>query len=99
MKNLFIIAIAAVFCLSAAPAWAKPQQECPVIGGPINKNVYTDYKGKRIYFCCNGCPEEFRKNPEKYMDKMKKEGVELENAPTAPAPGSAPPQAQKSQQP
>jgi len=54
---------------------------CPVMGGEVDKNVYVDYKGKRVYFCCTGCVEEFNKNPEKYMDKMRKEGVILENSP------------------
>jgi YHS domain-containing protein len=25
-----------------------------------------DYKGKSFYFCCEGCPSEFKQNPEKY---------------------------------
>ena len=27
----------------------KPQTVCPVLGGKINKDVYTDYQGQRIY--------------------------------------------------
>lgn len=26
-----------------------------------------DYHGKSFYFCCMGCPAEFKQNPEKYM--------------------------------
>jgi len=52
------------------------------MGGPINKNIYVDYKGKRIYFCCPACPEEFKKDPDKYMKKLEAEGVELEKAPS-----------------
>lgn len=37
------------------------------MGGKIDKSVYADYKGKRIYFCCAGCPETFLKDPEKYL--------------------------------
>ena len=33
----------------------KPQFTCPVMGGPINKKLYYDYKGYRIYVCCQGC--------------------------------------------
>jgi len=57
------------------------QEKCPVMGSTINKNVYTDYNGKRIYFCCAGCDKTFQKDPEKYMGKMKKEGVVLEATP------------------
>lgn len=69
-----------------APAQAQtPKQTvCPVFGGEINKDIYVDYKGKRIYFCCEGCDEEFKKNPEKYLEKMKAEGITPEKIP-APA--------------
>jgi YHS domain-containing protein len=59
----------------------KPQTKCPVLGNPINKDIYTDYQGKRIYFCCASCPQEFKKDPAKYMKKMEEEGVTPEAAP------------------
>ena len=59
------------------------QDKCPVMGGTIDKNNYVDYQGKRIYFCCTACPDEFKKNPEKYMKKLKDQGVVLEDAPKA----------------
>jgi Cu(I)/Ag(I) efflux system membrane fusion protein len=46
------------------------QTTCPVMGGPIDPNVYTEYKGKRVYFCCKGCDKKFMENPEKYLDKL-----------------------------
>ena len=58
-----------------------PQTTCPVMGGKIDKNVYTDYQGKRIYFCCSGCPDDFKKDPDKYMKKLEEQGVVLEKAP------------------
>ncbi len=39
-------------------------------GNPINKNIFVEYKGKKVYFCCKGCPEEFLANPEKYVAKL-----------------------------
>jgi YHS domain-containing protein len=74
-----------------AAAEAKPapqaatQTKCPVLAGDINKEVYADYKGKRIYFCCAGCDAEFKKDPEKYMKKLKEQGVALEPAPAGAA--------------
>ena len=63
-----------VLALAAGPALAadqpKPQTLCPVLGGNIDKKVYADYQGKRIYFCCQGCDAEFKKDPEKYMKKI-----------------------------
>ena len=57
------------------------QTTCPVMGGEINKEIYTDHKGKRIYFCCEACIETFKQDPEKYLDKMKAQGVTPENTP------------------
>lgn len=46
------------------------QTVCPVMGGTIDKNVFTVYQGKKVYFCCPGCIEEFEKSPEKYLSKL-----------------------------
>ena len=59
----------------------NPQTICPVQGGKIDKNVYTDYQGKRIYFCCSGCIDDFKKDPEKYLKKMEEQGVTPEKSP------------------
>lgn len=47
--------------------------ECPVMGGGVGKDTpYTaEYKGKKIGFCCAGCVDAFKKNPEKYIGKIK----------------------------
>ena len=63
---------------------AKAQTTCPVMAGnPINKSIYSDYKGKRVYFCCGACPGMFAKDPEKYIKAMEDAGVKLEAAPAA----------------
>jgi YHS domain-containing protein len=46
------------------------QTTCPVMGGAINKDIFVEYKGKKVYFCCNGCPDTFKANPEKYISKL-----------------------------
>jgi YHS domain-containing protein len=63
-------------------ALAAPETKCPVYGGDIDKKVYTDYKGQRIYFCCSACIEIFNKDPEKYLKKMQAEGVTPEKTPS-----------------
>lgn len=30
------------------------------------KKMFADYKGKRYFFCCSGCPETFNKDKDKY---------------------------------
>ena len=85
MKKFKAIILAlALIAFVAGSLWAadpKPQTTCPVLAGNVDKNVYADYKGKRIYFCCKGCDAEFKKDPEKYMKKLQEEGVSLEPAP------------------
>ena len=51
-------------------AAAIEQTTCPVMGNPINKDIFTEYKSKKVYFCCAGCKEEFEKEPEKYIAKL-----------------------------
>lgn len=77
-KLLFIISLALVISYSL---FAAPQTKCPVLDGPIDKKVFVDYKGKRVYFCCAGCEKEFNKDPNKYLKKMEADGVKLENTP------------------
>ena len=48
------------------------QKVCPVTGKPIDTTVFTDYEGRRIYFCCNMCPPKFDKDPQKYLGMMDK---------------------------
>lgn len=55
----------------------------PVTIANAEKNhMYVDYKGKRYYMCCDGCPQSFKKDPAKYaktatgfpIPKAKKKG-------------------------
>jgi YHS domain-containing protein len=55
---------------TAVAATDTEQTVCPVMGGKINKEFFTEYKGKKVYFCCPSCKPEFEKNPEKYIGKL-----------------------------
>ena len=51
------------------------QTICPVMKAPINraqlnKELYTEYKGKKVYFCCPSCKERFEQAPEQYLSKL-----------------------------
>jgi YHS domain-containing protein len=47
------------------------QTMCPIMdGNKIDKNVFVEYKGKKVYFCCAACKGEFEKDPEKYIAKL-----------------------------
>lgn len=47
---------------------------CPVSGEKIEEGsaVTYEYKGKVYSFCCEGCVEEFKKDPDRYIEKMEK---------------------------
>jgi len=84
MKKLALICAAAILALAlAGPGLAagKTQTTCPVLAGNLDKNLYVDYQGYRIYFCCSGCDTEFKKNPEKYLKKMQDAGITPEKSP------------------
>ena len=46
------------------------QELCPVTGEPIDKKVFVEHDGKKIYFCCEKCVATFKKDPEKYLAKL-----------------------------
>jgi YHS domain-containing protein len=85
MKKFIGIIMIAAFCLSLSigTACAKPQETCPLMGGAINKEIYADYNGKRVYFCCAGCIAPFNKEPEKYIKQLENAGVELDTSAVA----------------
>ena len=46
------------------------QTMCPVMGKPIDKDIYVEFLGKKVYFCCEDCQEKFMEDPEMYLDKL-----------------------------
>jgi YHS domain-containing protein len=49
----------------------KGEALCPVMGGAIADTTglkYEDYEGKRYYFCCDECPDQFHADPAKFAD-------------------------------
>jgi YHS domain-containing protein len=79
---VFVSLSFATFTFAAGKTTKEPNQTtCPVMAGKIDKTIYADYKGKRVYFCCSGCQDEFKKDPDKYIKAMEKEGITLEKTP------------------
>ncbi len=48
---------------------AAAQKTCPVMGDPINPEVFTEHEGTKVYFCCKECIGEFQNDPAKYVAK------------------------------
>jgi YHS domain-containing protein len=54
----------------ALAAMPKIQVTCPVSGKMIDKKVFIEKDGKKIYFCCKDCPAPYEKDPAKYAGKL-----------------------------
>ena len=60
---------------------SKLQTTCPVMGGKVDRKYYADHDGKRVYFCCSMCVDEFKKDPAKYIKKLEDQGVAPDRVP------------------
>ena len=60
----------AVTGLAFAAEESKSCGMCPVSGGPAKEDVSMDYKGKKLYFCCDGCPDAVKSEPAKFGGKV-----------------------------
>lgn len=48
---------------------------CPVMGNKVDPEVPTvEFEGKAYGFCCAGCDDKFRNNPEKYSKNLSEDG-------------------------
>ena len=75
MRSFVLVGLTlAVLSALAAPLQAQEaapkltNETCPVmVGEPVDPELYVDYKGKRVYVCCEGCIEDFKADPESYL--------------------------------
>lgn len=61
----------------AAPAAKKVQEMCPVMGNPIDKKLFVDKDGKRIYMCCPMCKDKIQKDFDTIAKKLEDQGIDL----------------------
>lgn len=83
MKKVLAVTTMLLFGFSIALMGAdmqKKQTICPIKGKKVNSSKSVTYDGYKIYVCCGGCIKAFKKNPKKYMAKLKEQGVKLEKA-------------------
>ncbi len=51
---------------------------CPVMGNKVDPEVPTvEYDGKAYGFCCPGCDDKFRNDPEKYSKNLSEDGTKF----------------------
>src|SRR5262245_22816770 len=77
---LLILSVASAPLLGQSAAKEESKEvtnkKCPITGTDVSAKVRAEYKGQYVYFCCDGCPAEFNKEPEKYVAKLSKEDQE-----------------------
>jgi YHS domain-containing protein len=52
----------------------RKQGVCPVSGEPLGsmgKPVKVTVKGQTVFLCCPSCEEDLRKEPDKFLAKLK----------------------------
>ena len=80
MKKLIILCVVALAAVTSFAAPNASQTKCPIKGGDIDKEVYVDIDGKRVYFCCPGCDGKFLKDGKANIKKMEAKGIALASA-------------------
>ncbi len=64
----------------------KFDQKCVVSGGPAKEDKTVDYKGGKVYFCCENCPKAFEKDVKKFATKANHQLVATGQAKQAKCP-------------
>ena len=60
------------------------QTHCPVMNLPIDRALYHDHDGWRIYVCCPGCLEEVRQRAAEMIREHAARGIVFERTPEEP---------------
>lgn len=56
----------------------KPQTVCPPCGMKVNKDLYVEKEGHRVYTCSAGCAEKVRQDFDKAVKMLKEKGEKPE---------------------
>lgn len=79
MKKIALLTVLSLSIVGVSAAQTKKPTKAPTkikcavmtkdevdIAKATKDKMYADYKGRRYYFCCAGCPGAFKANPAKY---------------------------------
>lgn len=73
MKKRAVISLAIATLLTATLYAADKvnldKAKCPVSGEKVDADTGVDYKGAKVYFCCEKCPNAFAKDKAKFAAK------------------------------
>ena len=100
--RMIVAVVAFVVCGCVQLAHAVEPPHCPVMTDEIaDPEIYTEYEGRKVYFCCQRCRINFQSNPQEYVVHLASVGqvqevdwseVDMGTEPDGAAPGmSAPP--------
>jgi YHS domain-containing protein len=67
-----LLALLLCSCVTSSVLAVGTKTVCPVSQEVITVSSDTphlEYEGKTYYFCCNDCPEEFKKTPQAFTKK------------------------------
>jgi YHS domain-containing protein len=67
--GLIIIAALAIYGIVLAQQIVIFEPKCLVTGQPVDKEIFLDYQGERIYFSSETSLERFKDNPEAYLKR------------------------------
>ena len=59
----------------------KPKEfkaTCPVLGAPAAQDAMVMYRGKKLYFCCQSCPDIFNVSPNVYSTAVHLQWIQSE---------------------
>jgi YHS domain-containing protein len=77
-RLLSVFAFVAALVLTSAN-FAQEKKEfkcnCPVSGKPAKEASFVEYKGSKVYFCCDNCPSAFKKDTAKFSTKANQQLV------------------------
>jgi YHS domain-containing protein len=71
-RYLIFFLLGFVLFSAGSICWAEKLSNkiCPIMGAKVNPKIFTEYEGKKVYFCCPGCIPMFKKNPNKYLGRL-----------------------------
>jgi YHS domain-containing protein len=72
MKSRIVMASVAALAMLVATLYAADKLDgikCPVSGKAVKEDKTVDYKGGKVYFCCENCPKAFEKDTAKFAVK------------------------------
>ena len=68
-----LVVFSAAALLACATVYAADVKlegiKCPVSGKAVKAASSVDYKGGKVYFCCDNCPDAFKKDMSKFATK------------------------------